>query len=199
MDISTIKNNFENHDFEFSYFETVEEANAYLNSQIDGKTIGVGGSKTLDEMGVLNTLSEHNKVLFRFTGERSPVDIMKDALTADIFITSANGVSETGEIVNIDGNCNRVAAQLYGHEKVYIVVGTNKIQPTFEKALWRARNIAAPKNAQRFGRKTPCAEKADRCYDCTSPERICRGLTVMWRKPNGCAYEVVVVNKELGF
>lgn len=200
MDINTVKSNFEKHDFEFSYFETVAEANAYLDSKIDGKTIGIGGSKTLDEMNILNILSKHNTVLFRFTGERPPVDIMKDALTADIFITSANGVSETGEIVNIDGNCNRIAAEFYGHEKVYIVVGINKIQPTFEKALWRARNIAAPKNAQRFGRKTPCAVKADRCYDCTSPERICRGLAVLWRKPsNDCPYEIVVINQELGF
>ena len=110
-----------------------------------------------------------------------------------------NGLAETGEIVNIDGNCNRVAASMFGPKRVYYVVGINKIAPDFEKALWRARNVAAPKNAQRLGKKTPCAVKADRCYDCKSPERICRGLSVLWRKPTGFEQaEVVLIEEELG-
>ena len=101
--------------------------------------------------------------------------------------------------VNIDGNCNRVAASMFGPKRVYYVVGINKIAPDFEKALWRARNVAAPKNAQRLGKKTPCAVKADRCYDCKSPERICRGLSVLWRKPTGFEQaEVVLIGEELG-
>ena len=84
-------------------------------------------------------------------------------------------------------------------QRAFSKVGVNKIAPTFEKALWRARNIAAPKNAQRLGRKTPCAAKGDRCYDCESPDRICRALTVLWARPTAIEYaEVVIVEQELG-
>ena len=124
---------------------------------------------------------------------------LRRAMLADVYLTSVNGLAETGEIVNIDGNCNRVAASMFGPKRVYYVVGINKIAPDFEKALWRARNVAAPKNAQRLGKKTPCAVKADRCYDCKSPERICRGLSVLWRKPTGFEQaEVVLIEEELG-
>ena len=116
-----------------------------------------------------------------------------------MYISSVNGLAETGEIVNIDGTGNRVVGTICGHEALYLLVGVNKIAPDYDQALWRARNIAAPKNAQRLKRKTPCAEKGDRCYNCSSPERICRALTVLWKKPNGIPYaEVILINQELG-
>lgn len=117
-----------------------------------------------------------------------------------MYLTSVNGLAETGELINIDGTCNRVSASIYGHKTVLFVVGVNKIAPDYEKALWRARNIASPKNAQRLGRKTPCAVKGDRCYDCQSPERICRALVTLWQKPTGVEKaEVVLVEEELGY
>ena len=89
--------------------------------------------------------------------------------------------------------------QLYGHQKVYFLVGVNKVAPDFEAALWRARNVAAPKRAQSMGCRTPCAAKADRCYDCKSPERICRGLAVLWARPNATEeMEVVLIGEALG-
>ena len=106
---------------------------------------------------------------------------------------------ETGELINIDGNGNRVASSLYGHKKVWFIVGRNKLAPTYEEALWRARNIAAPKNAQRLGRKTPCAVHGDRCYDCKSPERICRGLVVLWEAVANMEMEVVLIDQDLGY
>ena len=111
MDFAKIKSNLENRGFIVSCFETAKAASEYLDSQIDGKSVGFGGSVTLDQMGVLKMLETHNKVLYRFDDPdgKSPVDIMKEALTADVFLTSANGIAETGEIINIDGNCNRVA------------------------------------------------------------------------------------------
>lgn len=78
------------------------------------------------------------------------------------------------------------------------MVGRNKLAPTYEEALWRARNIAAPQNARRLGRRTPCAIKGDHCYDCKSPERICGALTVLWQKMSGMEMEVVLVDQELG-
>ena len=92
-----------------------------------------------------------------------------------------------------------MASTLFGHKKVYFVIGRNKIAPTYDEALWRARNIAAPRNAQRLGRKTPCAVKGDRCYDCKSPERICCGLVTLWRPIMGMPIEVILVDQELGF
>ena len=121
------------------------------------------------------------------------------ANAAEIYVSSVNGLVETGEIINIDGNCNRVASIFYGHEKVYLVVGVNKIAKDYDSALWRARNIAAPQNARRFGVKTPCAVNADRCYDCKSPERICRGLSVLWGKPMTGEFEVILIHENLGY
>ena len=89
---------------------------------------------------------------------------------------------------------------MFGHETVYLVVGSNKLAPDYESALWRARNIAAPKNAQRLNRKTPCAVKGDRCYDCSSPDRICRALVVLWGKPNTVKkMEILLVDEALGY
>ena len=103
-------------------------------------------------------------------------------------------------LINIDGTCNRVGGLLYGHEKVYLVVGVNKIAPDYDAALFRARNVAAPLNARRLDRKTPCAQgKELKCYNCASPERICRALTVLWTKPGGADYEIVLIDEPMGY
>lgn len=193
-DMERVRKNLEERGFQTSCFATAKEAADYLDAQIDGATVGIGGSMTIQAMGLSERLSKHNEVIWHWEGGE-----LRRAMLADVYLTSVNGLAETGEIVNIDGNCNRVAASMFGPKRVYYVVGINKIVPDFEKALWRARNVAAPKNAQRLGKKTPCAVKADRCYDCKSPERICRGLSVLWRKPTGFEQaEVVLIEEELG-
>lgn len=193
-DMERVRKNLEERGFQTSCFATAKEAADYLDAQIDGATVGIGGSMTIQAMGLSERLSKHNEVIWHWEGGE-----LRRAMLADVYLTSVNGLAETGEIVNIDGNCNRVAASMFGPKRVYYVVGINKITPDFEKALWRARNVAAPKNAQRLGKKTPCAVKADRCYDCKSPERICRGLSVLWRKPTGFEQaEVVLIEEELG-
>ena len=176
-------------------FDTAGQAADYLDRQIDGRTVSIGGSVTLQEMGLYPRLSAHNQVVWHWEGGS-----LADAMTTDVYISSVNGLAETGEIINIDGTCNRVASTLFGHQTVYLVVGRNKIAPDYESALWRARNIAAPKNAQRLKRKTPCAAKGDRCYNCKSPERICKALTVLWGKPSWMAHmEVILVDQDLGY
>ena len=120
------------------------------------------------------------------------------AIGADVYLTSVNGLAETGELINIDGTGNRVAATLYGHKKIYFIIGRNKLAPTYDEALWRARNIASPKNAHRLQKKTPCAIKGDRCYDCKSPDRICRGLVVHWGPMMGMEMEVILIDEDLG-
>ena len=193
-DLEKLRANLEARGFRTAYFPTADEAAAYLDGQIDGKTVGIGGSMTVKEMGLYPRLAAHNQVVWHWEG-----GALRDAVLTDVYITSANALAETGEIVNIDGNGNRVSSTLYGHQKVYFLVGVNKIAPDFEAALWRARNVAAPKRAQSMGRRTPCAAKADRCYDCKSPERICRGLAVLWARPNATEeMEVVLIGDALG-
>ena len=193
-DFTALRATLEGRGFATSYFETAEEAATYLDGKIDGKTVGIGGSMTIQAMGLKERLDPHNTLHWHWDG-----DTLSAAAQTQVYLSSVNGLAETGEIINIDGTGNRVASTLFGHEALYLVVGVNKIAPTYDEALWRARNIAAPKNAQRLGRKTPCAVQGDRCYNCKSPERICRALTVLWNKPNGIPYvEVVLVNEALG-
>ena len=191
----TVKQNLETRGFSVRTFATAAEAAAYLNEAIDGKTVGFGGSVTLKDMGLYELLGSHNEVHWHWVN--GPEE-RKAAMRTQVYLSSANGLAETGEIINIDGGGNRVASTLYGHEKVYLVIGRNKLAPTYDEALWRARNIASPKNAQRLGRKTPCAVKGDRCYDCKSPDRICRGLVVLWGPMMGMETEVILVDEDLG-
>ena len=176
-------------------FERGVEAADYLNGAIDGVSVGIGGSVTVQQLGLYDRLAQHNQVYWHWQGGPEQRD---KAAGADVYLTSANGLAETGEILNIDGAGNRVASTLYGHKKVYFVIGANKLAPTRDEALWRARNIAAPRNAQRLGKKTPCAVNGDKCYDCKSPDRICRGLVELWGPMMGMETEVILINEDLG-
>lgn len=196
VNLEKAKENLEQRGFTVRVFSRGEEAAEYLNKAIDGVSVGMGGSITLQQLGIYDALAAHNTVHWHWANGAAEC---REAMTAQVYLTSANGLAQTGEIINIDGNGNRVSSMLYGHEKVYFVVGRNKLAPTYEEALWRARNVAAPKNAQRLGKNTPCAAKGDRCYDCKSPERICRGLAVLWRPISGVEMEVVLVDQDLGY
>lgn len=188
-----LKKNLEANGFEVSCFATAAEACDYLDSKLDGKTIGHGGSMTLVELGLLDRLATHNTLYRHGPGVEEP-------MTSQVYLCSVNGIAETGEIINIDGAGNRVTATVFGREELYLVVGKNKIAPDYDSALWRARNIAAPRNAKRLNRKTPCAVKGDKCYNCNSPERICRALTVLWKRPFGIRRaEVILIDQELGY
>ena len=195
MAFETVKKNLEARGFSVSTFSTAAEAAAYLDSAIDGTTVGIGGSMTVQQMGLHEKLAAHNEAHWHWT---DGPEARAKAAHADVYITSANGLTENGEVINIDGAGNRVASTLYGHKRVYFIIGRNKLAPTYDEALWRARNIAAPKNAQRLGKKTPCAVKGDRCYDCKSPERICRSLVVLWGPSMSLDTEIVLVDEDLG-
>lgn len=192
----TVKKNLEDRGYAVEVFASGVEAAAYLDGAVDGKSVGFGGSMTLDQLGLYDALGKHNTVVWHWKQDAGPA--RREGMFTDVYLSSANGLAETGEIVNIDGNGNRVAATLFGHEKVYLVIGRNKLAPTYEEALWRARNIASPKNAQRLGKKTPCAVKGDRCYDCKSPDRICRGLVTLWGPMMGMETEILLVDEDLG-
>ncbi len=197
----TLTENLKARGYAVSCFQTAKEAVDYLNGVVDNMTIGCGGSVTLSQMALCESLATHN-TLFTHQGAKTPeeaAELRLRAASADVYLSSVNGIAETGEIINIDGNGNRVSSTLWGHKKVYLIVGKNKIAENYDAALWRARNIAAPKNAMRLGRKTPCAVRGDKCYDCKSPERICRGLVVLWEKPTSADFEIILINEELGY
>ncbi len=199
MNIQTTIENLKKEGFIVSYFENTTDASKYLISELNGKTIGFGGSKTIEELGLFEKLSENNQVYWHW---KQPAEQAKEnSISAQVYISSANAIAESGEIINIDGTGNRVSAIMNGHEKVYIIAGVNKIEQNYEKAMWRARNIAAPLNAIRLGLKTPCAVSKERkCYNCNSPERICRGISILVQKMNGIKeIEVILINKELGY
>ncbi len=192
----------EDRGFSAKYFGNRDEAVNYLKDSIRNKTIGIGGSETIKEIGLDKVLEENNKVFWHWNkslveekGIKGARDLASDT---EIYITSVNGVSEEGTLINIDGSGNRISSTAYGHEKVYFIIGRNKVEENFEKALFRARNVAAPKNAQRLKKKTPCAVKGDKCYDCKSPERICRGFMIIERAMSSMEMEVVIIDEDLG-
>lgn len=197
MDFTEVTKNLENNGFTVKTFEKACDATAYLAEELQNKSIGFGGSMTLKEMGLFEELSKDNTVLWHWVNQTP--ETYKSSQTADIYISSVNAIAKTGEIINIDGTCNRVSAIMYGHEKVYLIAGKNKLADSYDDALLRARNIAAPLNAKRLNRNTPCAKNADKCYNCNSPERICRGLSVLWQKPGCGEYEVILINENLGY
>ena len=194
-DFSLIEKNLLDRGYTVRIFETKEQAGAYLVSEIKNTTVGIGGSQTIDSLDIFDALSKDNTVYWHW---KQDAGVRKKAAFAAVYLTSVNGASETGELVNIDGAGNRVAASVFGHEKVYFVFGRNKIEPTLEKAADRARNIAAPKNAARLCKNTPCARSESGCFDCKSPERICRALCVHFGPTMGMKAEAVIIDEDLG-
>ena len=143
MDYQVLKKNFEDHRFRTSYFETKEEAAAYLKEQIRDTTVGFGGSVTSTEMGLYELLGENNTVYWHW--QNPGRETLRNAQNTEVYILSANGVSETGELVNIDGTGNRVATSVFGPKKVYYVVGKNKIAPDLPSAMKRAKECGSVK------------------------------------------------------
>ncbi len=189
--------NLRRNGFTVTRFAAAAEAADYIGQSLHGKTVGIGGSMTVRALNVYDRIKDDNTVYWHMV---EPGDeTMVRASAAEVYITGVNAISEEGYILNIDGRGNRVAGTLMKKERVILVAGTNKLCGPFAEALERARNIAAPKNAKRLERRTPCA-KADRCFDCASPERICNALVVLWKKPYWCeTMELVLIDGELGF
>ena len=201
MDIPLLQDNLTKLGYAVRVFENKEDACAYLNDEIDKKTVGIGGSVTAEQMRLFDTLRTHNEVFchLRLRAGEDVMQVRKQAARASVYVSSVNALSMQGEIVNIDNTGNRVAGATFGCDKVYFVVGKNKIAENLTLAIERARHVAAPKNAKRLGLSTPCAVRADQCYDCDSPYRICRNLSIFWKKPTGCRYEVLLIMEDLGY
>lgn len=200
MDWQKTAENMKKRGFTVRRYATGAEAAEALCGELKGQEIGMGGSVTAAHLGLPEKLEAAGCTVYARGRSWDRKDTDK-GVTAPVYISSANGVAETGELVNIDGTGNRVAATLYGPEKVYFIVGLNKLAPTLEAAIWRARNIASPLNAKRLNRRTPCAlSEVMKCYDCQSPERICRGMTIHMGPMKGVGETIVVlIDEELGY
>ena len=194
---------FRRNRYDVSLFQTKEEAANYLAREIAGKRVGFGDSETLRALRLYEKLSVKNEVIDparsgHIGGLEAFLAAGREALMTDVFLLSANAITEAGQIVNMDGAGNRIAGSLFGHEKTYFVCGVNKLVKDVEAAIERIHAIAAPQNAARKKKRTPCAAKGDRCYDCTSPERICNALTIHYKKMSYRPMELVLIEECLG-
>ena len=196
MNIEKTLKNLEKRGYKVKFFPTSCEAVEYLLENIKDTSVGIGGSVTANTLKLHQLLAEKNTVYSHSIIPGN--ETVAKANSAEVYITSANAISEDGEILNIDGRGNRLAAQVYGDKRLYIVAGVNKICPDFMSALERARNIASPLNCERLGLNTPC--RADgKCHDCRSADRICNALLVHWAPMRGMDTEVILIGEELGY
>lgn len=164
----------------------------------EGASVTMGGCMSAGEIGLVDAVKNGN---YRFIDRGAYEDkrqAMLDAYDADFFLTSANAMTEDGVMVNIDGNSNRVSAIAQGPKKVIVIVGMNKICDDLDGAMKRARNVAAPINAQRFGLDTPCA-KTGSCMNCKSPDTICCQFLITRYSRHKGRINVILVNDNLGF
>ena len=198
----TLVKALEKRHFEAYYCSTSEEAVEKVLSLIPaGDVVSWGGVATVDQLGIKDRLRQRNQPVIDRDTAKTPderVSMLHQALGCDTFLMSSNAISEDGQLVNIDGTGNRVAALCYGPRQVIVVAGMNKVAGDLNSAMARARHIAAPANAQRFDGKSPC-RITGQCADCTSPDCICAQMVITrFCNPAG-RIKVVLVGEELGF
>lgn len=197
MDWQKTAENMKKRGFTVRRYATGAEAAEALCEELKGQEIGMGGSVTAAQLGLPEKLEAAGCTVYARGRSWDRKDTDK-GVTAPVYISSANGVAETGELVNIDGTGNRVAALCFGPTQVVVVAGMNKVAGDLDGAMRRAREVAAPMNAQRFPLKTPCVANG-LCGDCKGPDSICAQIvTTRLCKPAG-RIKVVLVGEDLGF
>lgn len=200
--IKKLKENFALRNIEVSYFETLQDAKAYLLEILPHQhTVGIGHSATLQNMNLTDTLIARGNLVFDKERAKNKDDsklIKKKAMLADWYITSANAISIDGRIVNVDHSGNRVAAITFGPDHVIIVAGKNKLTTTLEEAIKRVKNVACPLNAKRAGLHPPCTV-ADKCIDCVSKERVCNTLSIVEGQTDWDRIKLWLVNEDHGY
>ena len=188
--------------FEAHYCTNAQKALEKALSLIpEGESVGWGGATSAEQIGLLQALrTGAYQAIDRDTAKNPEerTEMMRSCLLADTFITGSNAISMEGELVNIDGMGNRVAAIVYGPKKIIVIAGMNKVADTLEDAMTRARTVAAPINKQRFGNDTPCTATGS-CADCLSDGCICNQLLVTRNCRPAGRIKVILVGEELGF
>ncbi|MBQ8599826.1 MAG: lactate utilization protein [Clostridia bacterium] len=211
MNIQTVLEALKKNHMEAYYVETKEEVVPLVKELMpEGSTVSVGGSQTVKETGVMDLLkSGYYNFLDRSAEGITPEEIRKvyeQTFAADGFFGSANAITEKGELVNVDGNANRIAALTFGPKSVIVIAGVNKIVPDLEAAIRRIKTIAAPANAQRLSCDTYCRETGhclgldgDMTDGCSSPQRICCSYLVQGPQRQAGRIKVILVNETLGY
>ena len=181
------------------YAETAEDALKQALELIPkGSSVTMGGCMSAHEIGLVDALKKGEYDFIDRDAEEDKRAAMLKAYDADVYIASANAMTEDGVLVNIDGNSNRVSAIAQGPKKVVFIVGMNKVCSDLDGAMKRARNVAAPINAQRFGLNTPCS-KTGACMDCKSPDTICCQFLITRFSRHAGRIHVILVGESLGF
>ncbi|MBS4023310.1 MAG: lactate utilization protein [Dethiobacter sp.] len=177
-----------------------EAAEKVLSMIPADSNVGIGGSVTIQELGIEETLKEKGcEVYWHWRVPKEEADAeRRRALTADVYLCSTNAITEDGVLVNIDGTGNRVVSMVYGPKKAVIVTGKNKIVKDVDSALKRIKEVACPLNARRLNRATPCA-KTGKCHDCKTEERMCNVTTIIERAPSSIEMHVLIVGEDMGF
>jgi hypothetical protein len=201
--LEDLSKNLQKRDFNVQILNTAKEINDYLLKTIPADVkVGMGGSISLRELGIDKLLKDRgNTVLDHWekglSAEQS-LNVRKEQLTSDYFLTSANAVTIDGRIINIDGVGNRVAAMIFGPKHVISIISANKIASDTDDAIWRAKNMASAKNTKRGNMETPCA-KNGLCGDCRPPKTICRVTTIIDYKPMQTDFTIILTPLDLGF
>ena len=181
------------------YASSAEEAKKIALELIpEGSTVTMGGGMSVHEIGLVDALKNGNYDFLDRDKAEDKRAAMLAAYDADFFLSSCNAITEDGVLINIDGNANRVSAIAQGPKKVLFIVGMNKVCSDVDGAMKRARNVAAPINAQRFGLDTPCS-KTGSCFNCKSPDTICCQFLITRFSRHADRIHVILVNDNLGF
>jgi L-lactate utilization protein LutB len=196
--INALKKN----NFEALYVSDAKAALEEVMKRIpDGAMVGAGGSVTLTQIGLLDALKNRKIQLIlplqQARNDEEKLELFRKCFSADIFLSSTNAVTEDGKLYNVDATGNRVGAMFIGPKKTIIVCGVNKMVKDLEAAEKRVREWAAPQNAKRLGKKTPCVETGV-CSDCSSPDRICNIYVSLAKKPARTEVVVILVGENLG-
>lgn len=202
LQAQSIIKNLEKRNMEGYYFETSEGCvKAIMDSMPEGSVISWGGSETLKECGLMDAIHNGSYELIDRTTAKNPEEsrqLFSKAVLADYYLMSTNAITLEGELINIDGNGNRVACLIQGPSHVILVVGMNKIVTDVPSGVARVRNMASPANAIRLNRKLPCAATGH-CHDCLSPDCFCNQIVVTRRSGHTGRIKVYFVAEELGY
>ncbi|MDR5660050.1 lactate utilization protein [Serpentinicella sp. ANB-PHB4] len=201
--IKKVINNLNNRNINSTYFNNRHQLKEILLKEtinINDK-VGIGGSMTIKELDLYKSLTKRGNTVYwhwMTDSKYQNEERRKASFNSDIYLTSSNAITENGEIINIDGVGNRVAAMFFGPKRVVVICGTNKICPDYNSAINRIKNESCPLNARRLGLNTPCSVSG-KCMDCRSNERMCNITTVINNKPMDIDFSVYLVGETLGF
>ncbi len=207
LKLEAVKENLENNNFEVHISESAEAAKALALDKIipslDIKSVSWGGSMSFIGTGLFHALNGNPDLEVLNTFDKSlsmeeMLEVRRQSLMVDLFVTGTNALTEAGHLVNLDMIGNRVAAIMWGPKNVLLIIGRNKLCGDLEDAMFRIKNYAAPVNTINLDKKTPC-RKTGVCHDCSSPDRICNYWTITEKCFSKGRIKIILVNEDMGF